>query len=336
MKCPAILSWLLFLGVSVFGVSAESNRLLLDFTFHEYLRPLYNPSYSGEAGSVRFRLGTRLQNVGLDRYPKNFVFSADMPVASRVGDIGAALFVSKINEGFYSNFFADIAGSWHFKAGKGFVSVGLDVGYIHSTFNGEAYNQNLSEVNATLVNPDDASVNESVPDKKMKAGAFDLGVGVSYFSPSFHVGLSVLKVNSPSLTMKSSEMSSSKDFVMKSPAKASLYFDLGGNIELKHSLFTIQPALLVATEFSDFSAQLSVGAVYNKILNFGVSYRTREAVSPFIGLTYKGFLLGYAFGIPAGSLSGGSKGSHEVVIGYEFKPYSGRKNPYSHKSVRIM
>lgn len=98
----------------------------------------------------------------------------------------------------------------------------------------------------------------------------------------------------------------------------------------------MQPALLVATDFSAFSANISMNATYNKFITFGLGYRWDDAISLTVGAYYKNFFLGYAFDYPTSAISKASSGSHEIVAGYQIKLDLSGKNKNKHRSIRIM
>ena len=105
---------------------------------------------------------------------------------------------------------------------------------------------------------------------------------------------------------------------------------------LKNTLFELQPSLLVATDLSSFSADLTMRATYNKFLSFGLGYRWNNAVSVMIGAEFKNFFLGYAFDYPLSAIAKASSGSHEIVAGYQLKLDLSGKNKNKHRSIRIM
>ena len=98
----------------------------------------------------------------------------------------------------------------------------------------------------------------------------------------------------------------------------------------------MQPSLLVATDLSSFSADLTMRATYNKFLSFGLGYRWNNAVSIMIGAEFKNFFLGYAFDYPLSAIAKASSGSHEIVAGYQLKLDLSGKNKNKHRSIRIM
>ena len=48
--------------------------------------------------------------------------------------------------------------------------------------------------------------------------------------------------------------------------------------------------MIVATDFSSLSADISLRATYNKFLTLGIGYRWKDAVSFMAGASFKNFL----------------------------------------------
>lgn len=94
--------------------------------------------------------------------------------------------------------------------------------------------------------------------------------------------------------------------------------------------------MLVRTDFSNFSAEVTMRATYNKFISFGVGYRYKDAVSAMIAAEFKNFFLGYAYDYPTSAISKASTGSHEIVAGYRIKLNYGEKNKNKQRSIRIM
>ena len=110
----------------------------------------------------------------------------------------------------------------------------------------------------------------------------------------------------------------------------------GGNIPIKNTLFEILPSVLVKTDFTFTSAEITGRLRYNKFLSFGVGYRWNDAITATIAAELKNFYVGYAYDYPTGAISKASTGSHEVFAGYRLKLDLSDKNTHRHKAIRIM
>jgi hypothetical protein len=110
----------------------------------------------------------------------------------------------------------------------------------------------------------------------------------------------------------------------------------GCNIQIKNTLFEMIPSVLVKSDFTFTTGELTARARYNKFLSFGVGYRWDDAVVVTLGAEIKNFYIGYSYDYATSAISKASSGSHEVFVGYSLKLDLGDKNRNRHKSIRLM
>ena len=79
------------------------------------------------------------------------------------------------------------------------------------------------------------------------------------------------------------------------------------------------PSVLVKSNFINAQVDLNARVEYNNFLWGGISYRYQDAVALLAGVNLNGFRIGASYDITTGSLSGASKGSVEVFVGYDIK-----------------
>lgn len=96
------------------------------------------------------------------------------------------------------------------------------------------------------------------------------------------------------------------------------------------------PSVLVKTDFTFTTAELTARMRYNRFLTFGVGYRWDDAVVATVAAEYKNFFIGYSFDYATGAIAKASSGSHELFAGYSLKLDLGDKNKNRHKAIRIM
>ena len=299
------------------------------FTQHWALPSLYNPAAAGQSEWLRIRGGARLQWIGIDNAPKSFTGTADMPFRVFGKKAGAGVTVMQESLGLFSNLLVSAQGSYKLRLLKGELGLGLQIGYYNTKFRGsDVYIPDDDDFH----NPDDPSI----PRQDLSGNAIDFSLGLYYSNRHFHAGISGMHLTSPTVKMdvEGSESTESRQFETNLPR--TLYFDTGGNIELKNTLFLLQPSLLVASDFDNFTADISMRATYNRFLSLGVGYRWKDAVSIMVGAEYKNFFLGYAYDYPLSSIAKASSGSHEFVAGYSLKIDLSGKNRHKHRSIRIM
>ena len=247
----------------------------------------YNAGASGSSDYLRINGGARLQWLGIENAPQSFLGQVDMPLnlfGKRIG-VGAGL--QSETMGLFSNLNINAQFSYKIKLLKGELSIGAQVGYFEQKFKG-------SEVEV----PDDDDYHDSsdqaIPTQDLKGGTVDVSAGIFYTHKYFWVGVSGLHLLQPTVKMglEGSESTASQEYETVVPR--TLYFMGGSNIPLKNTLFELQPSLMVKTDFSVFSAEITARARYNKFLSFGVGYRWKEAVMIMAGAEYKNFFVGYA------------------------------------------
>ncbi len=299
------------------------------FTQHWALPTLYNPARTGETDFLRIRGGARLQWVGVEHAPKSFTAAADAPFLIGKKRIGAGVTFSQESLGLFSNLLISAQGSYKLKFLKGQLSIGLQAGYYNSRFRGsDVYIPGEDDYHQ----PNDPSI----PTRDLSGNAFDLSLGAAWAREKFHLGLSVLHITSPTVRMSEEASESTESQQYETELPRTLYFDAGGNIKLQNTLFQLQPSLLAATDFNDFSAEIALQAKYNNFISVGLGYRWKDALSIMIGGEYKNFFIGYAFDYPLSAISKASSGSHEIVAGYSLKLDLSGKNRNKHRSIRIM
>lgn len=290
----------------------------------------YNPAYLGQKEFVRIRLGANLQWLGIKRAPQSYIVTADMPVKlgkkQRMG-VGVTGMMESI--GLYGNTWVSAQASYQFRVLKGVLSVGIQPAYYNTKFKGsEVYIPEGDDYHQ----PDD----EALPKEDVAGQAFDLSAGISYTHKYFSVGISALHILEPKIELSEDNASDTETTQFSATVPRQMYFMADGNIPIKNSLFSLQPSLLVRTDFSNFSAEVTLRSTFKQFISFGLGYRWKDALSAMIGAEFKNFFLGYAYSYPLSPLNRASSGSHEIVAGYMVKLNFGDKNKNKHRSIRIM
>lgn len=293
----------------------------------------YNPAYAGSIEYIRIRGGANLQWLGIKNAPQTFNLTADMPI--KIGKkqmIGVGINGMQESIGLFENLLVGAQISYQFKALKGIFSVGLQPAYYNTKFKGsDVYIPEGDDYHQ----PDD----EAIPTQDVTGNAFDLSAGIRYSHKYFSVGVSALHILEPKITLdkegNNSQTTNEAD-QYETVLPRQMYFTADGNIPLKNTLFSLQPSLLVRTDFSNFSAEITARATYNRFISFGVGYRFKDALSAMVAAEFKNFFVGYAYSYPLSPLNRASSGSHEVVIGYNVKLNLDKKNKNKQRSIRIM
>ena len=310
------------------GVRAQGDAM---FTQYWAVPTYYNPAATGTVDFIRIRGGAKLQWIGIDNAPRTFMGAADMPVKlGKKQCIGVGVLFNQESIGLCPNMGINAQLSYKFRFLKGVWSVGVQPGFYNTKFKGsDVYIPEGDDFHQ----PDDPEL----PTTDVSGNAFDISAGLLYTHKYFSVGVSVLHITEPQVTMDSGEGGNDAEgieFQAVLPRQA--YFTAEGNIPLRNSLFSLQPSLLLRTDFNTFTPEATMRATYNRFLSFGVGYRYKEAISAMVAVEFKNFFLGYAYDYPLSAINKASSGSHEIVAGYMVKLNFGEKNKNKHRSIRIM
>ena len=332
-------------------VTLEPDALL---TQHWAMPTLLNPAATGDIDFIRIRGGARLDYLGSKDSPKNFLATGDSPFKVFGKRIGAGVVVNSNSYDLFRNLQVSAQGSYKLRFKNCSLSIGLQAGYFHTKFKGSEFviyhtpgqdgegtgpdiegGEEGETENPPAIEDDGNDIND-YPTQDVSAGTFDLGVGIRFEHPKFYVGVSGMHLTNPKMELKKDGQENTDSRYMESKLPMTLYFEAGGNIGLNNTLFTLQPSLLLGTEFSKIDAVLDLRATYNNRVTFGLDYRWNRAAGIMAGLIIKDFYVGYAWEYDYSLHPHGSTGNHELVLGYQFKLNLGGKNTFSHRSIRIM
>lgn len=323
----AILALLLLLLLCSGKVQAQNDP---QFVQYWAVPAFYNPAYIGQKEFVRIRLGANLQWLGIKRAPQSFIATADMPVKiGKKQPLGVGISAMQESIGLYRNIWVSGQAAYRFRALKGVFSIALQPAYYSTTFKGsDVYIPEGDDYHQ----PDD----EALPREDVAGQAFDLSAGISYTHRYFSVGISALHIMEPKIELRQDNAQQTETSQFSATVPRQMYFTADGNIPIKNSLFSLQPSLLVRTDFSNFSAEVTIRSTYKQFISFGLGYRWKDALSAMVGAEFKNFFLGYAYSYPLSPINRASSGSHEIVAGYMVKLNFGDKNRNKHRSIRIM
>ncbi|MBQ6166351.1 MAG: PorP/SprF family type IX secretion system membrane protein [Muribaculaceae bacterium] len=309
-------------AVVAFGAMAQSDAAFS----HSWLgKNYYNPAAAGDYNAIHLTLGSRMQWVDFKHAPMNFYITADMPYKLLGQKFGAGVKAEFERIGLYTNTRIGAQVAYKRKLGKCELSVGVQPGVFSQTFRGKE----------VIMPEDDAHQgnDEAIPKQDVSGTAFDANVGIYFKHPKFWTGFAVTHVTSPTIELKTSR--EAVDYY-EFNASRSYYFMAGGNIPINNTLFEIQPSGMFAMSNKAWAAQVAAMVRYNRMLNIGVGYRHKDAVSAFIGVNLKDAYLGYCYDYPVSAISKATFGSHEVFVTYNVKLQNKEKNKNRQKGVRLM
>lgn len=333
------------LSASSVSVTAQTDPLLSQY--YE-VRSFYNPAATGTADLMRFRLGSRMQWVGIDNAPRAFIGVADSPFKLIGKRFGAGIAVRQEKQGLYDDLNMNLQLSYHIKLFGGTMSIGVQPGVLNEKFRG-------SEVYIPADDDYHDDTDEAIPRVDISGSALDLGAGVYYSRRNFWVSASMTHINAPTVTFSTDAPATSRagedesnDNGPSTPdgngsageyefqARRTLYLMTGGNIPISSTLLELMPSAMMATDFRFTRISLTARLRWKKMISIGFGYRHDDALSVSLSGEFRNFFLGYAYDYPTGKISRASSGSHEIFAGYAMKLDLGDKNRHKQKSIRFM
>lgn len=317
-----------------------AGRAQNDALFSHYFEvpSYYNPAAIGTDDMLHARAVGRLQWVGIDGAPTTFMGVADTPFKLFNKRFGAGLMIQQESAGLYKNLMIGAQLGYKFRFLKGVWTGAIQLGLLDEGFKGS---------DVFIPDNDDYhnSADEAIPTTDVHGTTFDMGVGLHYTHKYFWAGLSCQHLLSPTVKLQSESGGNSSGETTTSgenvknfeyTADRTLYFLAGSNIKIKNTLFEVIPTVMVMSNFTFTTGQVTARLRYNRFLTAGVGYRYNDAVTALLGAEFKGFYLGYSFDYSTTAINRASSGSHEIVLGYKMKLDLGEKNKNRHKNIRIM
>jgi type IX secretion system PorP/SprF family membrane protein len=316
-----------------------------------FMQSSYNPAAVGEGDLMRVYGSHRMQFTGIMDAPMTTYFSFSSPFVIGKSQHGAGVKFVNDRFGLFSNQSLYGEYAYKFRLGKGYLSIGVDAGFLNLSFAVDSINQdNIAQVedNAYHTVTDDA-IPRGNGQNGVSGMGFDMGVGVYYSAPTWWAGVSYGHLTSPEL-----------DWADKATIKVggSLYAAGGYNWRLKNKDWVLMPSAMLqmqmvpqrdkkpVEEEKEDKKKRRMGAAWDLNLTFlaqaydryrfGLGYRIAGSVNVLFAVDIvSGLELGYTYELPANGLIRESYGSHEVFLAYGFnvlKPK--RTNRY--KSVRYL
>lgn len=290
----------LFIGLAVISPKALMAQYQPQFTQYMFNEMSINPAYTGARECLSATLMYRNQWTGIDGAPQTETFTIHSPIANQKMGIGLSIINDQItvmrNTGIYANY------AYRMPLSKGKLSFGLSAGFLN-------HYENLSELNPGEANDPQFAANTP---KLMLPNA---GFGAFYYTPKFYAGLSI-----PKLILNTVAASDAKKVTNKASVKDWNLHLTAGYVASVREGFKLKPTILIRkTGGAPAEIDLSLNALFNDMLWFGVGYRTGDAASVVAGLQItKQLRFGYAYDYTLTTLKKFNSGSHEFNLSYDF------------------
>jgi type IX secretion system PorP/SprF family membrane protein len=269
------------------------------YTQYMYNMNVINPAYAGSKESLSLTALYRTQWSGMQGNPVTFTFSADSPIADKIG-LGISAIKDELGPVSETNVYADF--SYTLQLGNTVkLALGLKAG---ATF----HEVGLSGLE--LQDPDDPFFSEDINNTYPNIGA-----GAYLYGDQFYIGLSV-----PNM-LKSVHLDENG---IKYGSETNHYFATAGYVFQVSESFKLKPSVLVKSAFdAPVSYDVNLNALFYDRFELGASYRLDDSFSGLVGFQVTpNIRVGYAYDHVTSDLKTVGPASHEVVLTFDlfFKP----------------
>lgn len=292
-----------------------------------YLQAAYNPAAVGEGDLMKVAGMHRMQYVDISNAPMSTWFSFSSPFVIGKTSHGAGVRFLNDRYGLFTTQSLYAQYAYRQKLGKGYLSIGLDLGFVNVGFKGDSVN--LSKMGDDYHEAND----EAIPTGSKSGMKFDMGIGAYYCTPVWWVGVSYSHLLRPQI-----DWSDGTTGVQQIVTLAGTLYATGGyRFRLKnHKEWVLTPSAMLMSDFKSWDLNLTLMCDYKDRYRWGLGYRILGSVNILLGIDIiSGLQLGYSCELPTNKLLLESYGSHEIYLAYGFdilKPK--RTNKY--KSIRYL
>lgn len=138
----------------------------------------------------------------------------------------------------------------------------------------------------------------------------DAGIGIYLYEDRYFAGLSVPQLFQRNIDLKS-------DVILQQKQVRHYYLHGGYRFYINRE-FKLEPSVMLKfIESGIFQADINAMVTYRDMVNFGVSFRTSDAVSFQVGYKADRIFAGYAWDMSISGIHGNSYGSHELLFTYK-------------------
>jgi len=285
-----------------------------DPQYSQYMhsRLVTNPGYAGNNDAICGTLVYRNQWTGFGDEPKTALFSFDMPVKALKGGVGLNV-TAQDQLGFEKNLYANLAYAYRMDLGAGKLGIGIGLGYVQKGIDGTKF-----------VYYDQGDGN--IPTGNVSGGTFDLALGGYYQDDNLYVGLSSLHLIEGEIKYDNVVTKLSRHY----------YLTAGYNYELTPDLM-LKPSFLVKSDAATQQFDINCNVMYKNRFWGGLGYRLQDAIVIMAGIEIiPNLKFGYSYDMTTSDIKTYSSGTHEIVLGYCFKPVPKPPKRQFHRNVRFL
>lgn len=290
-----------------------------------YMPTAYNPAAAGEGDLMKVAGLHRMQFTGISNAPMSTWFTFASPFVIGKTRHGAGVRFLNDKYGLFTNqaFYAQYA--YRQKLGKGYLSVGVDLGFTNVGFKGDSAHVVPKGATGDSYHQEN---DDAIPSGSKSGMSFDMGLGLYYCTSTWWVGASYSHLTRPKITWDEHS-----DITLV----GTMYVSGGYHFRLKnHKEWVLTPSAMVMSDFISWDVNVTLMCDFRDRYRWGLGYRIDGSVNILLGVDIiSGLQLGYSCELPTNKLMLESYGSHELMLSYGFdilRPK--RTNKY--KSIRYL
>ena len=288
------------------------------FTHYWKMQNFYNPAGAGFEREMVVYAAYSNQMTGFEGNPRTMLINIDTPIPFIKSDHSLGLGIVNDDIGLFSNQRLYLNYAYGFKLFKGRFVIGAQVGLVNSSFE----SKDIDFGGGTKNDP-------AFPSGNADGNNLDVGAGILYQHKYFYAGVSAFHLNAPLIEL------GERNEIQIDPY---LNFSAGGNIPLKNTLLSVQPSLMLMTDFVAWRADISAKATYSyseKEFFGGITYSPMTSVALFLGIEMMNITLSYGYEIFTSGV-GAANGNHDLYLGYKIDLGTFKKGKNKHNSIRIL
>lgn len=265
-----------------------------------------NPAYAGSRDVLSVNSLYRKQWIGLEGAPRTATLTLDMPLKSEKIGLGISIVDDKV--GITHTFAANAIYAYRIRiANAGVLSFGIQAG--------------INQISADYTSLDFSKVNGGLPDNAFSSYVNKIvpnfGAGTYYTTDHWYIGLSAPKLVRNDLSDSYNQEMDNSGFRNR---QFRHYFLTAGTVFKLNEMLKLKPSVLFkAVPGANPGVDINANLWIKDKLGIGASYRVGDVVLGMVEIQANQQLrFGYAYDISINGLSGYNKGSHEIMLRYEF------------------
>ena len=277
--------------INISGIKAQQLSSYKMFHLNQYLR---NPAAAGTTPYVFLSTAYSQSWSGMEGAPNLNSFSAHSLISERAA-FGGKVFYD--NSGLSGQFGAEASYAYHLPINAAGTKLSMGISAIVSQYS-------LNKDKFLLADPDDEVIVNSAGSVIVPDAAF----GISLYHPNkFYFNFASYQLLDRQVSFINSNLLQNK--------QVRHYFVGGGYKFTINENLKIEPSTLVKFNESMFyQADIGIKLEIQELIALGVYYSTNDAITPYIGLDVKYFVVGYSYGYLLNGISNYSAGSHEIML----------------------